>query len=72
MTDELVGEIVQTIADAENVEPHRLEMELQQHIATEAIQQLEAHDRDSWKLEFETPRHAITITEDNTVLVDGQ
>jgi len=64
-------QIVRAIADAEEVKPANLRISLQRHVETDAIQQLVDHESDSWSLQFDVPRHTVTITGRNEIYVDG-
>jgi len=71
MVESFPEDIVTTVADVKGVEPTELDYALQEHIDTDALQQL-ASDRDaSWMLSFELPDHEITVTNDGLILVDG-
>ncbi|MEF8915889.1 HalOD1 output domain-containing protein [Natronomonas sp.] len=66
----LIHSLIEAIADAEDKEPDELEIVLEDHIATEAIQQLNDHESDSWTLQFELPKHTVQVGGDGTILVD--
>jgi len=66
-----IPSIVRGIAEAEAVAPDELDVTLQRHVDTDAIQLLAAHERSSWTLSFELPNHRVTVTSDGAVLVDG-
>lgn len=69
MKHTLLERVVEAIADAKNVEADALEIPLETHVSTEAIQALETHNSSSWQLEFETLDHVVTITERKEILV---
>jgi len=64
-------QVVRAIADAEETEPADLRISLQRHIETDAIQLLADHDSDSWSLQFDVPRHTVTVTGSKEIYVDG-
>ena len=68
---EIVIGVVKAITDAKGIGLHELDSPLQEHIDTEAIQLLAAHETASWTLSFELPDHTVTVTSDGVVLVDG-
>lgn len=72
MKQTLLERVISAIADAKNVEADALEITLESHVSTDAIRALETHDSSSWRLEFETPDHVVTITESQEILVDGK
>ncbi|WP_254837730.1 HalOD1 output domain-containing protein [Natronomonas marina] len=63
--------VVEAVADAKGVDPNEMEMSLQDHVDTDAIRLLAAHDDATWTLSFELPDHEVTVTSDCVVLVDG-
>jgi len=63
--------IIQAIADAKGKDPDHLEVVLEDHISTDAIQQLDDHASESWTLQFELPNHTVHVAGDGTILVDG-
>lgn len=72
MKQTLLERVINAIADAKGVEADELEIPLENHVSTEAIQALETHDSSSWGLEFETPDHVVQITEGNDIIVDNK
>jgi hypothetical protein len=70
MVTSILEDILEGIADAESKDPDSLDVVLQDHIEMDAIQQLAAHDSDSWILRFEIPNHSVTIKADGEILVD--
>jgi hypothetical protein len=72
MKQTLLERVINAIADARNVEADALEIPLERYVSTEAIRELETHDRSSWQLEFELPDLVVTITENNEIIVDGR
>lgn len=71
MVTAVIEEILGAIADAEGTEPRDLDIALHNWVSTDAIAHLEAHDSAAWKLVFEIPDHVVTVTGDETILVDG-
>jgi hypothetical protein len=65
----LLAELIDAIADAEGKEPEELEIILEDHINTDAIQRLHEHESDAWTLQFEIPNHTVRITGDGTIHV---
>lgn len=72
MTNSLIPEMVEAIADAKDSEPGELDIALHRHIELDAIQLLVSHENASWKLEFELPNHDVAVTSDGLVEVDGE
>ncbi|QUO46898.1 MULTISPECIES: HalOD1 output domain-containing protein [Halorubrum] len=72
MARALPEQIARAIADAESVEPDELDVCLEDHVPTDAIRDLVAHDSDSWRLQFETPDHVVEVTGNDRILVDGE
>lgn len=68
----IVENILGAIAEVEGTEPENLELSLEDYISVDAIQMLVRHNCDCWRLVFETPNHVIEVTEENTILVDGE
>jgi len=67
-----IPEIVGAVADAKSVDPNELDATLQEHVETDAIRLLAAHEDGSWTLSFEFPEHKVAVTSDGAVLVDGR
>lgn len=65
-------QIVRAIADFKSVEPDRLQIRLEDYVATDAIRDLVRHDSDSWRLQFETQEHVVQITGNDQIIVDGE
>jgi hypothetical protein len=68
----VLDRITQSIAEAENTDPEDLDDSLERFVSTDAIRDLEVHDSNSWRLQFETRDHVIEVTGDDTILVDGE
>ena len=72
MTQSLPEQVARAIAEAESVEPDELDVCLEDHVSTDAVRDLVAHDGDSWRLQFETPNHVVEVTGNDRILVDGE
>jgi hypothetical protein len=72
MTNTVLEQIVQAIADAEDTDPSDLDMPLERFVSTDAIRELVAHESNSWRLQFETQNHVVEVMGDNITLVDGE
>lgn len=64
--------VVEAIADTKDIDPAELDHALENHIETDALELLAAHDNSSWALAFELPDCRVTVTGDGRVLVDGE
>lgn len=71
MDSPVLVRIVEAVADAKGVDPTKVETPIPEHVDTEAIRLLAAHETASWTLSFELPDHNVTVTSDGLVLVDG-
>jgi len=71
MTTTVLGQITQSIAEAEDTDPEDLDRSLERFVSTDAIRDLLAHESNSWRLQFETPNHVVEVMGDDTILVDG-
>lgn len=67
----VVERVVGAIADAKDVEPHELDLTLENHVDTDALQLLHAHKADAWELTFELPNRLVRVDGGEGVLVDG-
>lgn len=63
--------IVEAIAAAEGVDPADLDVRLGDFVDPEAVDALSAADV-TWRLEFEVRDHAVEVSSDGTVVVDGE
>ena len=70
MCESLTADIIETIADRENVKPDDLDFVLADYIDPDAVQQLSGQGNSTWKLEFELPDHIVTVTSDGEIFVD--
>ena len=64
----LLDLITRARADAKDADPTEIEP-LERLVSTDAIRDLEAHDSDSWYLEFETRDGVVAVTGDGKVSV---
>lgn len=71
MNQDPVIPIIQSIADAEDVEPSELDVQLYREISTDALRELVGHESDSWRVKFETVNYNIEVTGNGEILVDG-
>ena len=44
---------------------------LESYVSTDAITALTNHKSNSWRLQFETPRHVVEVTGNETVFIDS-
>ena len=70
MAEEVIPEIVNSVADAKNVEPSKLDTTLYDHIDTSAIEQLVDSNKGTWRFEFDLPEYTVTLWSDGSVQVD--
>lgn len=63
--------IIDGIAGIDEVDPDQLVMSLEQHISTDAIEELVAHEGNAWRLQFETSTHIVEVTGNDEILIDG-
>lgn len=68
---QIIHSLIEAVADAKDKEPDELEIVLENHIETEAIQRLGEHKSDSWTLRFQLPNHTVQVVGDGSILVDG-
>ena len=64
--------VVNKIADEKDVKPENLELQIQNHVPTDAIRYLEKHKNDQWRLQFETPDYIVEVAGGDTVTVNVQ
>ncbi|WP_336021826.1 HalOD1 output domain-containing protein [Halobellus salinisoli] len=72
MVNPVLDQITQSIAEVENTDPKALDESLERYVSTDAIRDLEAHNSNSWRLQFETRDHVIEVDGNSTILVDGE
>lgn len=68
----VIEELLAAIADVEKTDSVCLNMSLHDYVSTDAIQSLETHKSNAWRLQFETENHVIEVTGNNIIVVDGQ
>lgn len=68
---DVLDQVIESIADVEGVEPIHLDISLQTYVAMDAIQELANHESDTWRLQFETPNHLVEVTGHDEIFVDG-
>lgn len=68
----VIERLTAAIADVEELDPERLEICLHNHVSTDAIRDLAAHESNAWRLQFETRDHVVEVTGNNVISVDGQ
>ena len=71
MDQTVLNQIIGAIAGEEGVDPMKLDISLQRHVATDAIQDLVNHESNAWRLQFETPNHVVEVTGNDKIIVDG-
>lgn len=69
MVQTLVEKVISALALEKDVEASQLDIELETYISTDVIAELESHDSDAWRLQFETPNHVIEISGNDTVQI---
>ncbi|WP_254840775.1 HalOD1 output domain-containing protein [Natronomonas marina] len=62
--------LIEAVADAKDKEADQLEIMLEDHIPTGAIRDLNEHESESWRLQFELPNHTVKIEQDDSIVVD--
>lgn len=67
-----LSQIIEAIADTENTKTSDLDVVLQNHVSVDAIQHLNDHESNAWRIQFETPNHVIELTGNDTIVVDGE
>jgi hypothetical protein len=72
MYESLTSSIIESIADHKGVHSSELDIVLADYIDPDAVEQLARHSDSSWRLQFELPKHSVTVRSDGGVLVDGQ
>ncbi len=72
MDETIVEKIIRAIADAKDEKPKNLDMMLDKHVSADAIVALDSHPSNSWRLQFETPKHVVEVSGNQTVRIDGQ
>ena len=72
MDNALTPLIIESIADHKDVDPDELNIVLADYIDPDAVEQLARHSNSTWRLQFELPKHSVTVKSDGKLLVDGQ
>jgi len=72
MHGKVTVDITKSIADSKDVKPNELEVVLNEHMDLDAVEQLAKHSDSTWRLEFELPKHSVTVKSNGEILVDGQ
>jgi hypothetical protein len=73
MTDhDIVVDLATALARAEGVEPHELDVQLQEHVDTDAVSRLVAMDNTDWRLTVTVADHEVTIDGTGGIRVDGE
>lgn len=72
MGETIIERIIEGIADAKGVKPENLDIMLDDHVSADAIVALDSHPSDSWRLQFETPKHVVEVSGNETVRIDGR
>lgn len=67
----MLDEIIDAVADANDVAPENLAIALEDHVDTDSIRSLAEHKSDSWALQFELPNHRVRVTGQGGIFVDG-
>ena len=62
-----IVDITNALAEKRGTSPEELEIVLEEHIETDAIDLLAKRSATTWKLTFELPGYEVTVTSDNTV-----
>lgn len=70
MTDEVTSSIIESVADHKNVNTADLDIVLADCIDLDAVETLARHNNSTWRLQFELPKHSVTIKSNGEVLID--
>ena len=71
MSGVLLDGVVRAVAEAEGVDPDRMDLGLRRRVGREALHHLTACEPGVWALSFDLRGHAVTVTGSGVVLVDG-
>ena len=71
MTTDIVYEVVAALAAAEDVDPQQLEYTLSEYVDTDALTSLAQSEDSVWEFKFRVKNHAVTLTHDGRIYVDG-
>jgi hypothetical protein len=72
MAESLTTDILEAVADYQNVAPEDVDLTIAEYIDTDALAQLRQHDHSVWMLTFRLPEHDVTVTSDGDIFVDDQ
>lgn len=67
---DVLSELVSAIAEVEETTAHELDLQLYDHINTDAIKILVASGHTDWELRFEIPDHTVEIRGNGDILID--
>lgn len=70
MTHSILSDIIEAVANAEGADPLNLEYRLADYIDPDAIGALLDHDSAAFTLTFELSDNEVTVTDNETVLVE--
>ena len=70
MEYQMTRKVVETIADANGVDPLDLDYALGNYVDCDALEALARHPGTAWTLSFEVPDHTVTVTSGGTVHVE--
>ena len=65
----MTRKVVETIADANGVDPLDLNYALGDYVDCDALEALARHPGTAWTFSFEVPEHTVTVTSGGTVHV---
>jgi hypothetical protein len=68
-TESATWAIVKAVAEEKEVEPGELEIVIEQHVDTGAIERLVANNDTSWTFSFDLPETIVTVTDEDVVYV---
>ncbi len=72
MSDSIVTDIVEAVADSKGVESNELEVVLTEHVDLEAVERFAENSDTAWRLRFTLPQHRVTVTNGGEILVDDR
>lgn len=70
MGESVTADIVEAIAEEEDVDPTTLDFSLQEHIDADALGLLVEHPSSSWTIRFDVPGHQVVLSGNGTVQVN--
>ena len=71
MNEILLESIIESIAEVEGVESSNLDSQIYYYVSTDTITNLNNHESNSWRLQFEIPNHVVEVTGNGEILIDG-